>query len=487
MAYANIPTLTDWQYDESIKKIKHNTGTTRVTCNALYSALMDLADDAGFMDSTIPMSAQTPTEYTLINGWTFNADGDLDYLYGGSVVVQKATTDRDVWANFYTLGTIEADAIVYWMQNAVLIAALGGTAYTYTSGHADQLIKVVAAGANVSTDGTALAVTAFVRNNASGNADLYDHFSAVATATGGRNPVPLSSGPDSSDDGTGAAVAAALTLTFGTSGQDIGDGAGSQNYDVVVNGAGYTATQVYRALKYLTRRENTTAIGTGVTIAGRFYRAADKARGTGTSYPEVKVAPFGTLAGGVFYGARGVYLTNISDANNRSLIDSAGVTRNPPVTMSASVTGMAIGDRALVARSTSGVLIPNQFTLNGTHTTATSIVVNETVTADIPSTGVIRVGDTRYTYGALNRGTKTFSSLSATATHAAASPAYVPLIDDVVSSGTSLVSPSMTYFADFEVVVRVRKKGIQPFENTMTVSTTGASMSTIRTVDTIAT
>ena len=62
MAYVNIPTLTDWQYDESIKKLKHNTGSTRVTVNALYSALMDLVDDAGFMDSdrnksTIPANS----------------------------------------------------------------------------------------------------------------------------------------------------------------------------------------------------------------------------------------------------------------------------------------------------------------------------------------------------------------------------------------------------------------------------------------------
>ena len=60
MAYVNIPTLTDWQYDETTKKLKHNTGSTRSHVNALFSSIMDLVDDAGFMDSTVPMSAQTP-------------------------------------------------------------------------------------------------------------------------------------------------------------------------------------------------------------------------------------------------------------------------------------------------------------------------------------------------------------------------------------------------------------------------------------------
>src|SRR5574343_1803184 len=280
MAYVNIPTLTDWQYDESTKKLKHNTGSTRVTVNALYSALMDLADDAGFMDSTVPMSAQTPVEYTLINGWTFDSDADLGYLYGGSIVVEKATTDKDVWANFYTLGTIESDAVMYLYQNGALVAAHPG----YTSGHIDQLVKVVSSGSALSTDGTALAVAVFARNNASANADLYDHFVAQASATGGRNPVPIATAPDTNDDGTGSAVTG-VTVAFGSPTSDVDGDGNTEPYSVTVDGGGNSVLQVYRRLKYLTRRENTSAIGTGNTTEGRFYRSANVA------YAEVKVAP----------------------------------------------------------------------------------------------------------------------------------------------------------------------------------------------------
>lgn len=481
MAFVNFTNLTDWQYDTSTKQIKHNTGTARITVNALYSEVMDEFDNSGQMDDTVPMSAQTPTEYTLINGWTFLADSDLGYLYGGSVVVQKATTDRDVWANFYTLGTIESDGVVFWFQNAATIAVHPG----YTTGHIDQLIKVVSGGTNVSTDGTALAVRAYIRNNASGNADLYDHFTAVASATGGRNPIPLASSPDTNDDGNGSGVTG-VTITFGTTSQDIGDGNGAQNYDVLVDGGANNVANVYKYLKYWTRRGNTSAVGTGNAIQAQFYRGAN------AGYLEVKSAPFGTFAGGKIYGARGIYITNVSDPSNRVLIDAANVVRQPPTLITAAITGVVVGDRVFMARSTGAGLTTvnkSQFTLNGAHSSgASTIVVNETVGLDIPTTGVIRVLEARYAYTALNRGTKTFT-ISGTlgVGYSSGAASYVPLIDDVVSAGTSLASPAIQYVADINVVYRVRKKGIQPFENTGVVSSTNFAAAAIRTADTIAT
>ena len=100
----------DFSLNYSTKKISHTSGSTRYTVNALYSWLMDLFDDAGQMDDTVPIKANTPTEYELINGWEFNADSDLDYLYGGSIIVNK-TGGNDIWANFYTLGTIASGAV----------------------------------------------------------------------------------------------------------------------------------------------------------------------------------------------------------------------------------------------------------------------------------------------------------------------------------------------------------------------------------------
>jgi hypothetical protein len=471
MAWVNIPTLTDWQYDEDTKKLRHNTGTTRVSVNALYSALMDLADDAGFMDSSVPMSAQTPVEYTLINGWEFNSDADLGWLFGGSIVVQKATTNRDVWANFYTLGTIESDAVMYLYQNGALVASHPG----YTTGHIDQLVKVVAAGSDISTDAIPRAVGVFARNNASANADLYDHFVAQASATGGRNPVPIATGPDANDDGSGGSVTG-VTINFNNPTADIDGNGTSENYTVTVDGGGNSVLAVYRRLKFLTRRENTSAIGTGNSTEGRFYRKANDA------YAEVKVAPFGTFAGGKFFGARGVLLTNVSDPNNISLIDNTGATRTPPVQFTVAVTGVAADDRVLVARATAGVINKTQFTI--ASTTSSSITVSGTPAADIPTgSHVLRIGDTRYTY--TSRSGSTFNGVSPSPSGQTGS-LWVPIIDNV-AAGANIVSPAMVYAADFDVVVRVRKKSILPFENTAIVTSSGASIAAIRTPDTIVT
>jgi hypothetical protein len=461
----------DFSINYSTKKISHVSGSTRYTVNALYSWLMDLFDDASQMDDTVPMSAQTPTEYTLINGWTFDSDSDLGYLYGGSIVVQKATTDRDVWANFYTLGTIEADGVVYWFQNGAAVSAHPG----YTTGHIDQLVKVVSNGSNISTDGTALAVRAYLRNRASSNADLYDHFTGIATATGGRNPIPLASSPDTNDDGADVS-AYSITVTFGSYTEDVDGDATAESYGCKVDcGSAYSCAEAYKYLKWLTRRGSTTTVN---GVQGQFYR------GVNSAYTEVKQAPFGSFAGGKFFGARGVLLTNVTDSNNRQLIDSSGATKIPPTTVSIVVSGVAAGDRVLVARSSGGAVNKTQFTLNGTHTSAATVTVNEAIGNDIPDSGNLRLGDTAYTYTGINRGSKQFTGVSPALSGAGGAALYQPYIDGV-AAGTSM-SKSFVYSADFDIIARVRKKSILPFENTATVTNAGASISAIRTADTIA-
>jgi hypothetical protein len=459
MPFVNIPTLTDWQYDEDIKKLRHNTGTARVTVNALYSALMDLADDSGFMDSDPPMTAQTPSEYSLVNGWTMEADSDFGFLTSGAI---RVTATDDLWACFYNLGTLKAGTVIYIEQNGALVASPPG----YASGSIDVLVKVRALGADID----ARRVTLLARNLG----DSYDAFTIQAPATGGFNPVPLSTATDINDSAATASDGG-ITITFGATSQNIGDGGGLQPYSVIIDGAGMTALQVYRALKFRLRRANTTAIGTGTSVQGRFYRLANVA------YPEVKNAAFGSFAGGKFFGAQGVWLTNISDPNSRELTDNNGVARTPPVSITVNVTGLVATDRVLVARGTAGVINKSQFTI--ASTTASTVGATTTPAADIPASGVIRIGDTRYTYS--GRTGATFSGVSPSPA-GATGPFYVPLIDDA-AAGTSMASPAIQYVADFEVIARVRKKGILPFQNSATVTSAGAAISAIRTADAIVT
>ena len=74
----------DWTINYSAKTITHIAGTTVYTALSLYSWLMDVFDDASQMDDDVPMSAQTPTEFSLINGWSIPA-ASYPYLKGGAI------------------------------------------------------------------------------------------------------------------------------------------------------------------------------------------------------------------------------------------------------------------------------------------------------------------------------------------------------------------------------------------------------------------
>ena len=105
------------------------------------------------------------------------------------------------------------------------------------------------------------------------------------------------------------------------------------------------------------------------------------------------------------------------------------------------------------------------------------------------TSGVLRIGDTRYTYS--GRTGATFSGVSPSPSGATGA-FYVPLIDDA-ASGTTIASQAITYAADINVVYRVRKyatgagNSILPFENVGVVGSSDVSFAAVRTVDPVAT
>ena len=74
----------DFAIDYVNKRVYHSTGTTVYDANALYSWLMDSFDELDQMDDPVPISAQTPTEYTMINEW-FIDDESVKYLKLGAI------------------------------------------------------------------------------------------------------------------------------------------------------------------------------------------------------------------------------------------------------------------------------------------------------------------------------------------------------------------------------------------------------------------
>ncbi len=76
-----------WDINYTDKRIFRDVAespTVKDSTLALYSALQDLFDEPDQMDDPVPMSAQTPTAFTLINQWFFD-DESSQYLTGGAL------------------------------------------------------------------------------------------------------------------------------------------------------------------------------------------------------------------------------------------------------------------------------------------------------------------------------------------------------------------------------------------------------------------
>lgn len=74
----------DFTIDYVNQRVTHTSGTAIYTVNQLYSYLQDTFDDLDQIDDTVPMSAQTPTDYTLTNEW-FMDETTFQYLKGGAI------------------------------------------------------------------------------------------------------------------------------------------------------------------------------------------------------------------------------------------------------------------------------------------------------------------------------------------------------------------------------------------------------------------
>ena len=653
----------DFTIDYVNKRLYHSSGTSVYTVNALYTYIMDTFDELEQMDDTVPMSAQTPTDYTLINGW-FVDDDSFKFLKGGAVKTDGqlnevrilslsatgytsaissdigktvtggstgdtgkllaynnttrkwwirmvdssdtfanasealtisggtgagsmsgvSTTGENLWANIYTLGTIEQHAgeeQIYIIQNGAAITPWWPDSATPAIRHIDVLIKVKES--SVSID--AGKVTVFLRNYPStGSADLYDNFE-INVSAGGRNAVPLATSPDLNNTSPHTTVSAYsdITLTFvngtiahgaitsgpftlfetitggtsGASGKFIKETAGTMtlgningtfqnsevltggtsgahcttsstltvvrtttenfeqgssfNYTVLIDCASRPLSQVYEYLKYLTRQNSTAyfmygtkTLSAALTINkldGEQYITPYNDYDTPTNtYSPTKAAPFGTFAGGKFFGARGVWIQNMAsgDIQNFQLIDSDNNTQTPPNKQSITISNLMSGDRISVFRTTVGTTINKaQFTSASGNTSGnTTFVVNEAISSDTPSSGVIRIihtADTtsarevRYTYTSWSGSTFTGISPALSISYTASNDtAYTPFIDTTANSTSASVT--VIYTADRSILVRVRRytaTAILPFETTGTFTSSGYSTSAIRTTDTI--
>lgn len=264
-----------------------------------------------------------------------------------------------------------------------------------------------------------------------------------------------------------------ITDTFGSISRDLNNGAGSQSYDVEINCAARPMSEVYEWLKYITRYGSTGATYTVNGDDGQEYRSANEG-----TYAEVKVAPFGTLAGTTFYGARGVWVTNYSAADF-VLIDATNEEQSPPNYQNVSATHPSlVGCNIFVAEISGGSIVKNQYTIDSvtsnTIVATTSININKA-----PQSGPLRVGDTQYTYTGYSG--STFTGVTPDPT-GETGDFYVPLLD-ILADATTEISDNIIYSSAFDVRTSVRKYGFKPYDVDTSFGSTGLSFSPILTTD----
>ena len=436
------------------------------------------------LSATGTVASITVTEvgvgYTSAPTVTITANGAGSGATAGAVTLTGGITGENIWANMFTLGTLESNSAIYVVRNGTKVSAW------WPVGQIDVLIRVQEFGTSIDSGNLMIGAREYSK--------LYDHFISSGI-TGSRNPVPLATATDlnnttgqysvtlspanitfavgdrfttstaSTKEGTitkftaspattieyylsGTSLTAfvntdvivkvgtttptstlnavpsnlvagytniAITFTTGAGiSRDLNNGAGAQPYHTSIDLAARTVAQLYEWLKFITRRGATnspqlqSAAATGVAAQAGPFTNVDGEQyirivgtlvqtSTGVFTP-VKASPFGTFAGGKFFGAQGVWITNYAtaDAQNFQLIDSNGVSRTPPNTVSVTVSGVALSDRVgvFVLTAAAGSILKTKYNMTAQAASALTITVSGVIDAETPQAGIIRVVQT---------------------------------------------------------------------------------------------
>ncbi len=464
----------DWTIDYGAKTVTNNdsgsganlphdaTGSRQGYVLNLFKWLATEFASSGQMDDAYPIVSDTPTVYKWINNWAFGHADDYKYLTGGDIT---SSDGLDEYKSVYTIGSPVAGSQIYITQNDVEL-----TPWWYTD-NIDILILVKSGGSYIQSDNTSgtptdAGIWLWIREYG----DFYNH--GFVNLVNGRSPIGLDTAQDGANQTAQATVGAyGVTIgSWGTYSRDLNNGNGSQDYDVEVDCNGLTMDEVYEYLKWAT------SYLYDVTINGddgQEYRSADEG-----IYAEVKGSPFGSIAGGTLYGARGVWFTNY-DSASFVLIDSSGATQSPPNYQKVNSNHPSlIGCNVFVAEESGGLAIKDQYTVDSV--TANTIVATIPIDNNkTPQTGYAKIGDTKYAYTGYTGSTLTGVTPDPTGETGGF---YIPLLD-VTADTTTELSDNIIQSGDISVITSVRKYGFKPYDVIATFGSAGLKFTPILSPD----
>ena len=306
------------------------------------------------------------------------------------------------WNNIVTIGAIESATDIEVAQNQTLL-----TKY-WPAGFLDRLFLIT----DLSTDPFSTIDGEYFTFFARKENTLYDNF--LIQTSEGRNVVPLATSADLNNASSLTSIAG-FSITFGPATADINADTTNENYSITINCGGDTLANAYRYLQYLTRDGDTTlragvegqqyigidhyiqyasitgTINVGDEVTGSSsgatgyvasvnttdtYVMLHSSQGTFTATENLtiggnsinnissievvqpkKATPFGNFAGGRFFGARGVLITNFSATNLYTLIDDQGNAVEPPTTVNFTLTGLKDGSEVRIYQTSNSTAI----------------------------------------------------------------------------------------------------------------------------------
>lgn len=462
----------------------------------LHAWLQDLADNPATVgDDLVSILGTNPSELAGKR----NASRPMAVTLLPSINIDDATSqwfrfgsiEQNAGADLYTglkvIGSLVPSSPIYILQNNAKLTKYWADA-DVDAGF-QILVKAKAAGTLID-DGD---VTAYSRKYG----QTYSHFD-VNLAAGGEQAAALATSIDNNVNpavmtpalaasyfstavgGTAAPGTQKITLAYGDTTQDLGGGQGAKLHKgtMTLDGS-ITLAQAYQALMWAVSEASTITFN---AVPGWRYRVLP-----GQTYAENIAAPLGTFAGGKWFVAQGWWLAGVQvgDSKAYQITSHDGTVQTPPTTVAVQVGGVQSGDYVLAARDNGGSILTNEYSVSAA---AGAVTINvPALKVDTPASGVIRINGDRYTYTSW-AGT-TLSGLSPAIKaggYAAATPAFIPFIDGVASSGT-IGSANFQYSAPITCRYRVRNGGdanpIVPFESTLQVTETGGSGTAVRNAD----
>ena len=445
----------DFTINDSSRTIRHTSGSAVYTANQLYSFILNYFSTVESITSTIPISAQTPTQYSIINGW-FIPESSFQYLNGGAIQtigLDAAVSGTGVYiirssSTGYTncspsdIGLTVTNGVntgilldynnslqKWWVRSTLstwtgTISVTGGTGIgaISTSVTGEELFaNIYTLGAlepstinniyveQVNTD---LVNNTIQQYWLSGPIDIMIKVSEANTLiNSGYVRVYVREYTDyyshfNINLSAGGRNPVPLSTAADANNQTSSSTVATWNdvlttFGLIYRDTGTSGLQPYGVEvdcgvrvslnQVYERLKLVTSRNSGYTINAY---PGQFYRNVSSSYPEIVTAPFGTFAGGKLFGAEGVWLKNVPavDSNNYSLIDEGGITRVPPY---ASV-GALVFSSDLVQGGTGYYTM---YFTSGTYPygTVNSVVVNDN--NGVPISGVISSASIIFSFG----------------------------------------------------------------------------------------